>query len=140
MPWNKPGTRFVLRTKPTCEPAPDSLESMLRAYLQNAENGVYGEHALETTVQDVLALDVDLKDFVQRFLEGVPEDADALRCDFATIGDLVQTEQFTPVTAALYLQWYRRNPTAATRFLLGHDSVTEIDPSQMAREAESAEP
>lgn len=103
----------------------DSLAEALRAYLEGEAPTPYGQQSLEDTVQDVLALEPDLKDYVSRFLE-TGESGTDLACECASIRELLETGSFTPVTAALFLQWYRRDPVGAAAFLLHRDTITEL--------------
>ena len=100
-------------------------EKMVRRYLENESPVAYEEHALEATVQDVLALDSDLKEYVLRFLHS-KDMTSLIQCECVSITDLLQTERFTPITAALFIQWYRRDPVGAASFLMHHDVVKDI--------------
>ncbi len=100
-------------------------EKMIRRYLEKESPVAYGEHAFESTVQDVLSLDNDLKEYVLHFLY-TKDMTSSIQCECASIDDLLQTEQFTPITAALFIQWYRRDPVGAASFLLHHDTVKDI--------------
>ena len=103
----------------------DSLEDSLRAYLTEESPVAYGQQALEDTVRDVLALEPDLKEYVARFLETGEQDT-GLACECASIRELLDTGEFTPVTAALLLQWYRRDPVGAASFLLHRDVIARL--------------
>lgn len=100
-------------------------ETIVRSYLENESPVAYGEHALEVTVQDILALDSDLKEYVLRFLQS-KDMTSSIQCECASVTDLIQTGSFTPITAALFIQWYRRDPMGAASFLLHHDMIKDI--------------
>ena len=113
---------FPIFQKKECLKEMDENERLLRQYLEKQS---YGTQALEATVQDVFALDEDWKEYVFRFLQ-TGKASCAIACECASITDLLQAESFTPVTAALWIQWYRREPARAAAFLLRHDRVEEI--------------
>lgn len=119
------GLNFIPFLRKKKEEIKDPEELMLRDYLENKSPVEYNDHALEVTVADVKALDGDLKDYVMHFLKTQDVHTE-LGCEVASIEELLQTEEFTPVTAALFIQWYRRDPVRAAAFLMHHDSVVEI--------------
>ena len=82
--------------------------------------------ALEKTVNDVLALDQDLRDYaLTTILDGTAPETD-LGCEIASIGNLLKTGEFNPVTAVLFVQWYRRDPRRAAATLVHHDIVVRL--------------
>ena len=87
---------FPIFQKKECLKEMDENERLLRQYLEKQS---YGTQALEATVQDVFALDEDLKEYVFRFLQ-TRKASCAIACECASITDLLQAESFTPVTAA----------------------------------------
>ncbi len=104
-------------------------ERLLRDYLENRSAVKYNDHALEGTVRDVTALDDDLKEYVMQFLKTRNEETD-IGCECVSIRELLETKSFTPVTAALFVQWYRKDPANAAAYLLHHDAVRDI-PQQL---------
>lgn len=100
-------------------------EKLLRRYLKHDSPVSYSPHALEITVQDVMALEEDLHAYVLSFLHTGHTETD-IACECASVKELLATGDFTPVTAALFIQWYRNNPLEAAAFLMHHDSVVEI--------------
>lgn len=106
------------------------FKAALRKYLvRNAEERKdpwRSRRALNQTVDDVLALDADLLDYVRAFVaDETRTDADP-GCEAVSVAELVAGGS-TPVQAALTVQWYRREPRAAAEFLVQHDKVTDID-------------
>lgn len=116
---------FKILHKQTDQDKMSNEGKMLRRYLEDESPVSYGEHALEATVQDVLSLDADLKEYVLHFIQ-TKDMTCSIACECASINDLLQTGRFTPITAALLIQWYRRDPVAAASFLMHHDRVTDI--------------
>ena len=82
--------------------------------------------ALKKTICDVWALDEDLKEYVLEFLNNRSHIATSLACEIVSISQLVQSGEFSPITAALYIQWYRRDPKNASMFLLQRDSIIDL--------------
>lgn len=81
---------------------------------------------VRNTADKVVSLDSDLKDFVRSFLtSGRIEDAD-FGCEYATIQDLLESGDYTPVSAALMVQWFRDDPIHAASAALHHDDVVDI--------------
>lgn len=115
-----------------------SFEKELRNYLTKKSPVKYNGSALEQTISDVKALNDDLKEYVMHFLQ-TGETRTELGCDLASIDELLQTSFFTPVTAALFIQWYNREPLEAAAFLLHHDSIDGIPEELPPIEEETGE-
>lgn len=98
---------------------------LLREYLKNQSPVKYSDHALQETASDVMAMDGDLREYVMHFLKSNEADTD-ISCECVSIEELLQTQAFTPVTAALFIQWYRKDPASAAGYLLHHDGVEGI--------------
>lgn len=116
---------FIPFARKRKEEIKDANEMLLRNYLENDSPVKYNAHALESTVIDVMALDEDLKGYVMHFLKNRTEATD-IGCECVSIEQLLQTRFFTPVTAALFIQWYRRDPLNAARYLLQRDVIQDI--------------
>ena len=112
--------RFIPFLRKMSEEIQNSDERLLRHYLETESPVKYNDHALEAT-----ALDDDLKQYVMNFLKNRSDETD-IECECASISDLLKTQSFTPVTAALFIQWYRKDPVNAARYLLHHDAVQSI--------------
>lgn len=69
----------------------------------------------------MIDLDEDLKRYVYSFLKDRTKWRTSLGCDVAYIGELVESGGFTPVTASLFVQWYRSDPRSPSAFLLQND-------------------
>ena len=117
--------RFISFLRKKSEEIQNSDERLLRHYLETQSPVKYNDHALEATVMDVMALDDDLKQYVMNFLKNRSDETD-IECECASISDLLKTQSFTPVTAALFIQGYRKDPVNAARYLLHHDAVQSI--------------
>ena len=117
--------RFISFLRKKSEEIQNSDERLLRHYLETQSPVKYNDHALEATVMDVMALDDDLKQYVMNFLKNRSDETD-IECECASISDLLKTQSFTPVTAALFIQWYRKDPVNAARYLLHQDAVQSI--------------
>ena len=103
------------------------LKNAIRDYLVQGARAMgapwRNKEALEQTVGDVLALDQDLRDYaLTTIIDGTAPETD-LGCEIASIGDLLKTGEFNPVTAALFVQWYRREPRKAAATLVHHDAI-----------------
>lgn len=106
------------------------LKSAVRDYLVQGARAMgapwRNKEALEQTVGDVLALDQDLRDYaLTTIIDGTAPETD-LGCEIASIGDLLKTGEFNPVTAALFVQWYRKEPRRAAATLVHHDAITGL--------------
>ena len=107
-----------------------NIQRKLRKYLvQDARDR--GEpwrnkDALKKTISDVWALDEDLKEYVLGFLNNQSYVETTLGCEIVSIAQLLQSGEFSPVTAALYIQWYRRDPKNASMFLLQRDTIIDL--------------
>lgn len=106
------------------------LKGAVRDYLVKGARAMgapwRNKEALEQTVGDVLALDQDLRDYaLTAIIDGVAPETN-LGCEIAGIGDLLKTGEFNPVTAALFIQWYRREPRKAAATLVLHDAITGL--------------
>lgn len=95
---------------------------LLQEYLKNKS---YNAHMLEDTISDVLAMDVDLQGYVMHFLKTSEMNTD-IACECVSIEELLQTQVFILVTAALFIQWYRKDPLGAAGYLLHHDNIEAI--------------
>lgn len=84
------------------------------------------QEALEDTVREVMYLDDDLRRYVFDFLRDRTKVHTSLGCEVASVQELVFGGGFSPVTAALFVQWYRDNPRSAAAFLLQNDSLRDI--------------
>ena len=106
------------------------LKTMLKKYLLTVAED-HGEpwrdkQALQKTIEDVFAMDVDLREYALGFLQGQVPAASAIKCEVASISQLLETGEFTPITAALFIQWYRREPKSAAAFLLQRDTIINL--------------
>lgn len=82
--------------------------------------------ALNKTIEDVFAMDDDLKEYVVTFIQDQTKFETSIACEVITVMQMLQTGDFTPVTAALFMQWYRRDPKNATAFLIQRDTIVEL--------------
>lgn len=82
--------------------------------------------ALSETVSDVLALDQDLQSYVRDYLKDNQKDDSDIKCEVVSIRDLVKGCEYDPLNAALTIQWFRREPRAASAFLAQHDEIRNI--------------
>ena len=106
------------------------LKNAIRDYLAKGARAMgapwRNKEALEQTVGAVLALDQDLRDYaLTTIIDGTAPETD-LGCEIASIGDLLKTGEFNPVTAALFIQWYRRDPRRAAATLVHHDAIVGL--------------
>ena len=81
--------------------------------------------AVKDTVADVLALDDDLKNAVRRFLSGENHSFAGLSCAGLTVDDLLEKGAFTPISAVLWVQWFRTDPAHAASALLHTDEIVD---------------
>lgn len=100
-------------------------EKAIRGYLEKTLPRDCSENAFESTVEDVLKLDSDLREYVLGFIESNDASTD-IECEIISIKDLLETKKFTPVTAALFIQWYRRDSKSATLYIMHHDEIRNI--------------
>ena len=84
------------------------------------------KEALNQTIKDVFALDDDLKEYVWKFLANRTDIETNLGCQIISIEELIRSGEFSPVTAALFIQWYRESPRTASLSLLQHDSIVDL--------------
>ena len=114
-----------------------SLEEMTERYLKDVatECGIpwRDDHAFWATVNEVSNLDEDLKRYVYSFLKDQTKWRTSLGCDVVNIGELVESGGFTPVTASLFVQWYRSDPRSASAFLLQNDLIMGL-PDEISTE------
>lgn len=82
--------------------------------------------ALSETVSDILALDQDLQSYVRDYLKDNQKDDSDIKCEVVSIRDLVKGCEYDPLNAALTIQWFRREPRAASAFLAQHDEIRNI--------------
>lgn len=82
--------------------------------------------ALAETVRTLCTMDADLRDYVSEYLLGSGETTTDLGCEVASIEALLQIG-YDPIQAALYVQWYRREPKAAAAALVQYEAVRNID-------------
>ena len=101
-----------------------ALVPLIRKYLMEKSGRTYDEFACERTIHDVLTMDEDLLEYVKDFLENGIADCEEFVCgnDF-TMEELLETSAFDPITAALMVQFYRRDRVQALQTLLSHDLV-----------------
>ncbi len=118
------------------------FEKKVIAYLERSakERGTpwRNKAALVETLDDVRNLDDDLKEYVEEFIEDETKWRTSLGCDAAGINELVKIGLFTPVTAALFIQWYRDDPRQASLFLLQNDTIKGI-PEKIPEEKDESE-
>ena len=112
--------------------AESALKSMVKEYLlQSARDRGdprRNKEALKITIDDIIGMDVDLKQYVREYLRDNDKTETTIRCEVASISELIASGGFTPVNAALFIQWYRREPKKAIAFLMQHDTVCDLPP------------
>jgi hypothetical protein len=120
----------------------DHFEKKVMSYLERSakESGMpwRNKSALLETIEDVKKLDDDLKVYVKDFLEDETNWQTSLGCDVVSINTLVEIGMFTPVAAALFIQWYRDEPRQASLFLLQNDTIKGI-PEKIPEEKDESE-
>lgn len=110
--------------------AESALKSMVKEYLlQSARDRGdpwRNKEALKVTIDDIMGMDADLKQYVREYLRDNDKTETTIGCDVASISELITSGGFTPVNAALFIQWYRREPKKAVAFIMQHDTVCKI--------------
>ena len=110
--------------------AENSLKSMVKEYLLKSacdrEDPWRNKEALKITIDDIMGMDSDLKEYVREYLRDNEKTETSISCDITSISELVKSGGFSPVNAALFIQWYRREPKNAVAFLMHHDTVCKI--------------
>ena len=107
-----------------------ALKSMVKEYLlksaRDRGDRWRNKEALEITINDIMGMDDDLKEYVREFLRDNDNTATSISCDVASISELIASGRFSPVNAAMFIQWYRHEPRKAVAFLMQHDAVCNI--------------
>ncbi len=116
---------FQAIKRETGETGMEENEMRLRSYLVNESPIKYDDSELEDIVEDVLDLDDDLGEYVRCFLQTGETDTD-LGCELIGINDLLQIGNFTPVTAALVIHWYRRDSLGVISYLVSQGMIPDI--------------
>lgn len=124
--FDKVSSYFDFQRKPK-----HALVPLIRKYLMEDSGKEYGEFACERTIHDVLALDEDLLEYVKDFLENGSADCEEFVCgnDF-TMEELLETSAFDPITAALMVQFYRRDRAQSLQTLLSHDLIIKLEETE----------
>ena len=131
MAWLKYARELVGRKDNQISP----FEKKLTAYLRDTSGLRYTEAVLQQTVSDVLELDVDLLEFVQRFIEDGETDGNGLHCDhYFTMKEYLEETGSTPVAAALLFQMYRSDPMETLKMLLRQDSIQADEATLLQKE------
>lgn len=81
---------------------------------------------VKATIEDVLSLDDDLKEYIRQYLDGDDVSSSTLGMVGVSIGELITRRSLTQINAALVIQWYRENPLEAASALLQCDRVDEL--------------
>ena len=107
-----------------------ALKSMVKEYLlqcaRDRGDPWRNKEALKVTIDDIMGLDADLKQYVREYLRDNDKTETSISCDVVSISELIASGAFSPVNAALFIQWYRREPKNAVAFLMQHDTVCKI--------------
>lgn len=100
-----------------------TFKAKLREFLKSSGKK-YGRFSLRQTIRDVLSLDDDLKEYVENFIFSGNSSADDLGCgEYVSMEELLTVYGYNPVTAALLIQLYRKEPNGALRILIGYDRI-----------------
>lgn len=114
------------------------LAELVRCYLLEGKRKWRCPHHVKTTIRQVLALDGDLKSFVRDCLEKHVGPAFELGYEGVLVSDLLKTG-FTPIGAALLIQWYRKDPVAAARTHYTAGGIVNIPDEFMELDEEKAQ-
>ena len=119
----------------------NDFKKCIRSYLlksaDDAKSPWRDKKALKETVEEVVGMDDDLLAYVHGPIMGQGVTETPIACEIVSISELVNGAGYTPVSAALFIQWYRRDPKRAAAFLLQHDAIVGIDINEKEDEADS---